>query len=155
MSRTFSKFVVFSNGLDLHPFIQLLAGGILLGGIYGLAAFGLSITFGVLNVLNLAHGEFLMPGSLLSYGLFVGLGINPFVAAILVIPPCIATNTGMSLWHFFFLAHNGRIFQYWTGKYTWLIVPIGGAVLLISALCGSYDWLYRKGVWRRKRDVND
>jgi branched-chain amino acid transport system permease protein len=67
-------------------FIQLLVGGILLGGIYGLAAFGLSITFGVLNVLNLAHGEFLMLGSLLSYGVFVGLGINPFLAAVLVIP---------------------------------------------------------------------
>ena len=44
--------------------VQLLVGGILLGGIYGLAAFGLSISFGVLNVLNLAHGEFLMLGSL-------------------------------------------------------------------------------------------
>ena len=34
--------------------VQLLVGGILLGGIYGLAAFGLSVTFGVLNILNLA-----------------------------------------------------------------------------------------------------
>lgn len=66
--------------------VQLLVGGILLGGIYGLAAFGLSITFGVLNVLNLAHGEFLMLGALLSYGLFVGLGINPFVCAVAVLP---------------------------------------------------------------------
>ena len=66
--------------------IQLLVGGILLGGIYGLAAFGLSITFGVLNILNLAHGEFLMLGSLLSYGMFVALDVNPFISAILVIP---------------------------------------------------------------------
>jgi branched-chain amino acid transport system permease protein len=66
--------------------VQLLAGGILLGGIYGLAAFGLSVSFGVLNVLNLAHGEFLMLGSLLSYCAFVQFGMNPFVSAVLVIP---------------------------------------------------------------------
>ena len=59
--------------------IQLLLGGILLGGIYGLAAFGLSISFGVLNILNLAHGEFLMLGALLSYFLFGAFGINPFL----------------------------------------------------------------------------
>ena len=78
-------------------FIQLLVGGILLGGIYGLAAFGLSITFGVLNVLNLAHGEFLMLGSLMSYGLFIGLGINPFMAAILVIPVFMLLGVGFYL----------------------------------------------------------
>ena len=67
-------------------FIQLLVGGILLGGIYGLAAFGLSITFGVLNVLNLAHGEFLMLGALMGYVLFSALGLNPFISAMAVIP---------------------------------------------------------------------
>lgn len=74
--------------------IQLLVGGILLGGIYGLAAFGLSITFGVVNILNLAHGEFLMLGSLLSYGMFVALGINPFVSAVAVMPIFIVAGIG-------------------------------------------------------------
>jgi branched-chain amino acid transport system permease protein len=58
----------------------------LLGGIYGLAAFGLSVSFGVLRVLNLAHGEFLMLGALVGYALFGRLGVNPFVCAVLVIP---------------------------------------------------------------------
>lgn len=58
----------------------------MLGGIYGLAAFGLSITFGVLNVLNLAHGEFLMLGALMGYVLFSALGLNPFISAMAVIP---------------------------------------------------------------------
>ncbi len=75
-------------------FFQLLVSGILLGGIYGLAAFGLSITFGVLHILNLAHGEFLMLGSLLSYALFVGFGINPFVSAVAVIPVFIVAGIG-------------------------------------------------------------
>ncbi|MFH0823637.1 MAG: branched-chain amino acid ABC transporter permease [Pseudomonadota bacterium] len=74
--------------------IQLLVGGLLLGGIYGLAAFGLSISFGVLNVLNLAHGEFLMLGSLAAYSAFVTLGINPFLGAVLVIPVFFVIGVG-------------------------------------------------------------
>ncbi|MFH1115627.1 MAG: branched-chain amino acid ABC transporter permease [Pseudomonadota bacterium] len=73
---------------------QLVVGGLLLGGIYGLAAFGLSISFGVLNVLNLAHGEFLMLGSLVSYSAFAVLGMNPFVSAVLVIPLFVAFGVG-------------------------------------------------------------
>jgi branched-chain amino acid transport system permease protein len=75
-------------------FIQLLVGGILLGGIYGLAAFGLSITFGVLNVLNLAHGEFLMLGALMGYVLFSAFGLNPFISAMAVIPIFIIAGIG-------------------------------------------------------------
>ena len=66
----------------------------MLGGIYGLAAFGLSITFGVLNVLNLAHGEFLMLGALMGYVLFTALGLNPFISAIAVIPIFIIAGIG-------------------------------------------------------------
>jgi branched-chain amino acid transport system permease protein len=44
------------------------------------------VSFGVLNVLNLAHGEFLMLGSLLSYCALAQLGVNPFVSAVMVIP---------------------------------------------------------------------
>lgn len=66
----------------------------MLGGIYGLAAFGLSITFGVLNVLNLAHGEFLMLGALMGYVLFSALGLNPFISAMAVIPIFIIAGIG-------------------------------------------------------------
>ena len=44
--------------------VQLAIAGILQGGVYALAAFGLSLIFGVSDVLNLAHGEFLMLGGL-------------------------------------------------------------------------------------------
>ena len=71
-----------------------MVGGLLLGGIYGLAAFGLSITFGVLNVLNLAHGEFLMLGALMGYVLFTALGLNPFISAMAVIPIFIIAGIG-------------------------------------------------------------
>ena len=84
----------------LLTFIQLLIGGLLLGGIYALAAFGLSICFGVLNILNIAHGEFLMLGSLLSYSLFAGLGLNPFLSIEVIIPVFFILGT---LFHTFLL----------------------------------------------------
>jgi len=59
-------------------------------------------------------------------------------------------NTGMSLWHFLFECHNGRIFRGILGEYTWLFVPLGGIILLLSALTGSYDWLFRKVLVRNR-----
>jgi branched-chain amino acid transport system permease protein len=81
----------------VSQFFQVFTGGILLGGIYGFAAFGLSITFGVLNILNLAHGDFLMLGSLVGYRIFLSFGINPFIIAILIIPLFVIIGVGFYL----------------------------------------------------------
>ena len=56
--------------------VQLIIAGILQGGVYALAAFGLSLIFGVSDVLNLAHGEFLMLGGLFTYLLFTLTGTH-------------------------------------------------------------------------------
>lgn len=67
-------------------FSQLLIAGILQGGVYALAAFGLSLIFGVSNVLNLAHGQFLMLGALGVYLISSVTPLNPFLISILLIP---------------------------------------------------------------------
>jgi len=67
----------------------------------------------------------------------------------LPMPPEIE-KSGMSLWHFLFECHNGRIFRSILGKYTWLVVPLGGFLLLLSVLTGSYDWLFRKLLARKR-----
>jgi branched-chain amino acid transport system permease protein len=66
--------------------LQLLISGVLLGGIYALAAFGLALIFGVSNILNLAHGEFLMLGALVCFLLGQFLDVNPFVSVLVLIP---------------------------------------------------------------------
>jgi branched-chain amino acid transport system permease protein len=66
--------------------LQLVISGVLLGGIYALAAFGLALIFGVSGLLNLAHGEFLMLGALVCFLLGDLFGINPFVSLLIVVP---------------------------------------------------------------------
>lgn len=64
----------------MHLLLQILANGILLGGLYALMALGLALVWGVLNIVNLAHGSFIMLGAYSGYYLFTKLGIDPFVA---------------------------------------------------------------------------
>jgi len=57
-----------------------LTDGILLGFVYGLAAMGLALIWGVMNVINLAHGPIIALGMFGAYFLFTSFGINPYVA---------------------------------------------------------------------------
>ena len=66
--------------------LQLVISGVLLGGIYALAAFGLALIFGVSNILNLAHGEFLMLGALVCFLLVDLLGFDPFLSLVGLMP---------------------------------------------------------------------
>ena len=59
---------------------QGVVNGVLLGGLYALMALGLALVWGVLNIVNLAHGAFIMLGGYACYYLFSGLGIDPFAA---------------------------------------------------------------------------
>jgi len=61
-------------------FLQLLVNGVLLGGLYGLMALGMALVWGVLNIVNLAHGALIMLGGYCVYYLFTGLGLDPFAA---------------------------------------------------------------------------
>ena len=72
--------------MDATILAQLIINGILLGGVYALAAFGLSLIFGVSGVLNLTHGEFLMSSGFIVFVLFDKLGWNPFLLVALVVP---------------------------------------------------------------------
>lgn len=64
---------------------QTLVFGVLIGALYGLAAVGLSLVFGVAKFLNVAHGELLMFGGYASFWLFSLLGIDPFASIPLTI----------------------------------------------------------------------
>src|SRR5512132_1511238 len=70
----------------MHVVPQLLVSTVLLGGIYALIAVGLTLIFGVMRIVNFAHGEFLMVGMYLAFVLHASLGIHPYVAMLLGFP---------------------------------------------------------------------
>ncbi|UCF73011.1 MAG: branched-chain amino acid ABC transporter permease [Deltaproteobacteria bacterium] len=70
----------------LATVIQLIINGLLLGGIYALISIGLTLIFGVLEIINFAHGEFLMLGMYASYWLFQLFGVDPYLSLLMVIP---------------------------------------------------------------------
>jgi branched-chain amino acid transport system permease protein len=63
---------------------QAFISGILNGAVYGLVSIGLSMIFGVVKIVNFAHGEFLMVGMYVSYALWALLGIDPLLTVPLV-----------------------------------------------------------------------
>ena len=64
--------------------LQSVVSGLLVGGMYGLVALGLALAFGVLKVLNVAHGELLMLGGYIAFFAFTFWGLDPFVSLPLV-----------------------------------------------------------------------
>src|ERR1700748_3595645 len=60
--------------------------GVLLGGLYALFAAGLSLVFGIMRLVNLAHGDLIVLAAFLILKLAAGVGLNPFLAALVAIP---------------------------------------------------------------------
>ena len=81
--------------MNLEPVLQNLVFGLFIGSNYGVAAAGLSLVFGVLRVLNVAHGELLMLGGYTSFWLFNLLGIDPFISVIISGPILLALGVAV------------------------------------------------------------
>lgn len=63
-------------------YLQALLNGVLIGGTYGLMALGLSLIFGVLRIINFAHGNLMVLGMYASYWCFVLLGMDPYLSIV-------------------------------------------------------------------------
>lgn len=66
--------------------LNALTQGILLGGLFAMAALGLSIAFGVLRVVNLAHGEIMTLGAYLAFVTISSLGVNVWISLLVLVP---------------------------------------------------------------------
>ena len=65
---------------------QLVLSGLLIGGIYALMSIGLTLIFGVLRIVNFAHGEFLMIAMYGAWAMTRYLGLNPYYAIVAIVP---------------------------------------------------------------------
>ena len=66
--------------------VNAIVQGILLGGLYALLATGLSLGFGVMRLVNLAHGDMAVLAAFLAMSTSVALKVHPFVTLLLIVP---------------------------------------------------------------------
>ena len=70
--------------------VNLVVQGVMLGGVYALLACGLSLMFGVMRIINLAHGDIAVVGAYVVWAFSTHLGISPFLALLLSLPLMLA-----------------------------------------------------------------
>lgn len=70
----------------METFLQVLANGLMLGALFAIVSIGLTLIFGIVKVVNFAHGEFLMVGMYLTFVITGWLGIHPLYTIAFVVP---------------------------------------------------------------------
>ena len=134
---------------------QQLLLGLLIGGLYGLAAAGLSLVFGVMKVLDVAHGELIMLGGYAAFFAVGLLGLDPFGSLALVIPVSLLLGVVLYVGLFAFvvradeetrvknslligfglaLAFHALAVRLWTADERSIVTPYGGSVLMLGDL---------------------
>jgi branched-chain amino acid transport system permease protein len=129
--------------------------GLLIGGLYGLAAAGLSLVFGVMKVLDVAHGELIMLGGYAAFFAVALLGLDPFGSLALVIPASLLFGAVLYLGLFSFvvradeetrvknslligfglaLAFHALAVRLWTADERSIVTPYGGSVFMLGDL---------------------
>jgi branched-chain amino acid transport system permease protein len=135
---------------------QLLVSTVLLGGIYALIAVGLTLIFGIMRVVNFAHGEFLMLGMYLAFWSFTLWGLDPYFLLVVAVPLFFAIGLGvyaLVMRGVIHASHNVQIFTtvglstalqnvalvFWTGDFRFvrpwessIVIRILGAAFNLS-----------------------
>lgn len=71
--------------MDLSYLAQAVINGIMIGGVYALTAIGLSLIWGVMEIVNFAHGEYLMAAAFFSYVFWSYMGLDPLISLPLIV----------------------------------------------------------------------
>jgi branched-chain amino acid transport system permease protein len=113
---------------------QALVSGLLAGGIYGLLALGLSLSWGLLRLVNLAHFALALLGAYLTYQLGSALHLSPWLAAAAIVPAFFLIGLGLH-----------AMFTYFrVTEFTSLLVTFGLAVILESLIQWIWTADYRR-----------
>lgn len=113
---------------------QALISGILLGGLYAILAIGLTLTWGILKVINLAHFAFTFLAAYITYQISTSTGLDPFLTMIITIP--IFFLVGVVLQWFF------ETFD--VSEFNSLLITFGLFIIFQSVITGVWTADYRR-----------
>lgn len=119
--------IYFIGGVDKNLVTQSIITGLLLGGVYGLVSLGLTLIFGVLGIVNFAHGAMLTMAMFIVYFMVSSLGINLYIAVLLTIPIMFGFGWLVQALLMNRLADDG-------GHERPLMVTLGLSLLIVNAL---------------------
>jgi branched-chain amino acid transport system permease protein len=120
--------------------VQVLILGALLGGVFALMASGLTLIFGVMHIVNLAHAAFVFVGAYIAYLAFTNLGLDPFLSLFITMPALFVIGAGT--YRLLFPRLEG------TQRFTEATVLLTFAVALIIE--GVLAWVFT-GIYRTTR----
>jgi branched-chain amino acid transport system permease protein len=134
--------------VNLALLADVAAGGLLLGGLYSLIAVGLNLQYGLMRVLNVAHGEFLMLGGYLTYLLHEHMGMDPLLSLVVSAPVVFAGGVAVHALLYRRLLRQERTREELEANsllisFGLLFILQNGALLLFSADIRGYQYLDR------------
>src|SRR5438067_4432196 len=83
------------GNVRLELLINAIIAGLLLGGFYAAVTVGVSISFGILDIVNIAHPAFIIIGSYIAYIININFGIDPILISIIVVPAFYLLGAGV------------------------------------------------------------
>lgn len=112
--------------------VDALVHGVLLGGVYAAVALGLSLIFGVMNILNLAHGGFIVLGSYGIWVLQVYLGIDPLIAVLVTAVAAFGLGYALYRWGGVWHVSKGPVFMAIVLTFGFNLIMVSGIEFLFS-----------------------
>ena len=92
--------------IPLDLLLNAVAAGLLLGGFYTAVTLGVSVSFGILDIVNIAHPAFIILGSYLAYIINARLGLDPILASVVMLPAFYAL--GAAIYHVYYVSFERR-----------------------------------------------
>jgi len=92
--------------LSYDLLLNAVTAGLLLGGFYAAVTVGISVSFGILDIVNIAHPAFIILGAYIAYIVNAQFGLDPVVASIIVLPAFY--GLGAAIYHVYYLAFERR-----------------------------------------------
>jgi branched-chain amino acid transport system permease protein len=128
------------------PTIEVILGGVILGGLYALVAIGFNLQYGMARIVNLAYGEFLMAAAFAAFFMFTLFRINPIAGMLFSVPVTFGANWLIYRFLMAPLVRRARTRDQLEGEtilatFGLLFVLRGAATLMFSADNRFYDYL--------------
>jgi branched-chain amino acid transport system permease protein len=121
----------------VEHWLQILVLGLLLGGVYAMMASGLTLLFGVMRVVNLAHAAFILIASYITYALFEGLALDPMISLVITMPLMFGLGVGLYLLLFPRLEDNPRYVE------MTVLLTFGLALIVEGLLTFAFTGIFR------------